>query len=138
MKKSFILRSLSFFVAILLLVVGIFAASWADNSSMTALQWLPQEVGQWADREPNFRTAFPFVGLAFFLALIFFEWSRPWGAVLAVILSLLVLAAAEVGQLALPGRTADWKDIGWGSVGIASGLLIAVILDGISRLVRRG
>ena len=48
-------------------VILIMAASWAAESQMAKLEWLPRWAGTLADRDPNIRTAVPFIPLSFLL-----------------------------------------------------------------------
>lgn len=110
------------------LVALILAASWSADSRMTTLRWLPGWAAQWADRDPNFRTAIPFIPLAFLL-LRGFAW-RGWKSPLlgAALVCGGCLGLSELGQVFLPARTADVADLLWGAAGIASGLFLASAL----------
>jgi hypothetical protein len=99
--------------------------SWAPASQMSKLTWIPKWVGGLADRDPNFRTAVQFVPLAFFLFLGFSGTGLKWPLLWSVLVSGLCLGLSEFGQRFLPMRTADVKDLIWGTVGIAGGTLLA-------------
>jgi len=102
-------------------VVLIFAASWAPESQMTKLRWMPEWAARFADRDPNIRTAIPFIPLAFLLVLGF-SWSRVKRPhVWALTVGGLCLLLSELGQRFLPNRTADVKDLMWGGLGIVVG-----------------
>ncbi len=92
---------------------------------MTELRWVPRWLAAWADRDPNLRTAIPFVPLAFLLVL----GSAGMGCKRPLRLALTVggacLAISEFGQLFLPHRSADVKDLMWGGLGILLGAGIA-------------
>jgi hypothetical protein len=119
---------------------------------MREMAWIPGWIGEWADRNPNFRNMPVFAALS---AVLFFVFSsfrlqtanchlptspqvpRP------VVPSLLVLrraalcfcavallgASLEVAQLVfLPNRYFDWAEIGWmttGAAAVALGLMFA-------------
>ena len=121
----------------MLLVIAILVASWSADSHMAKFPWVPDQMGAWADQTPNARTAVPFGMLSVLLAC-----GLPLRAVIlrfgiALLLSLVVLVAAEVGQFFLPFRTPDWRDIAWGSLGILSGLIAAGVFAGIRHFVAR-
>lgn len=107
------------------LVVLILAASWAPDSKMTELRWLPRWITALADRGPNIRTAAPFIPLAFLLVhgLACSGFKRPKTWALGLCLACVILA--ESGQLFLPGRHCDGWDVLWGGVGAILGIGIA-------------
>jgi glycopeptide antibiotics resistance protein len=111
-------------------VILIMAASWAPESQMTKLSWIPGWIANLADREPNIRTAIPFIPLAFLLfrGLSARRVKRP--LIGALMTCTLLLFLAELGQNFLPHRTADVKDLMWGGVGIGLGI-------GLARCLRR-
>ena len=103
----------------------IMAASWAPESQMTKLRWLPEWVAILADRAPNLRTAVPFFPLAFLLVFGFTGRNVRWPVFGAVLTSVICLLLSEFGQKFLPHRTADVKDLMWGGVGIVIGTSLA-------------
>ena len=128
-------RALVFLALSVLLIGLILAASWASDSRMTELRWVPRWLAMLADREPNSRTAIPFIPLAFLLAHGFAMLFRParssarrglrWGLLGSVIVCGFSLSLSEFGQIFIPGRTADLMDLLWGSFGIVVGIGIA-------------
>ena len=125
-----------FLVIAIILLFATLSASWTAQSKMSHVPWIPSLVGEWADRDPNLRTAIPFVGLAFFVTVALHCFGRWWSLIFALLVSLVVLAAAEVGQLYLPDRTADWKDIGWGSLGALIGAVTGIGSVWLTHLIR--
>ena len=121
-------RSWLIWIPALLLVALILAASWVPESRMVRQSWIPEWLGNWADRSPNLRTLVPFVPLAF----LFYRGSlgcRVGHPVMwSVAASLVCLTLAEFGQFWLPGRTPDLVDFGWGSLGIVLGLFFGWVL----------
>ena len=115
------------------LVALILGASWATDSRMTALRWVPGWMADWADRDPNIRTAIPFIPLAFLLVQGFawrgYRWPLGW----SVMLCCVCLGLSELGQVFLPHRTADMVDLMWGGIGILVG---AVLAWGMSHWIR--
>ena len=109
----------------LLLVLLILAASWTPDSRMTALRWVPGWLAEWADRDPNHRTAIPFIPLAFLLMRGFAWRGLKWPALGSVLVCGVCLGLSELGQVFLPSRTADVRDLLWGGAGIAVGMMLA-------------
>jgi hypothetical protein len=103
------------------LMVLILAASWAPDSRMTALSWVPGWLGAWADRDPNIRTAIPFIPLTFLLVRGLATSNLKWPLAWAVLVSGVCLGFSELGQVFLPLRTADVRDLLWGGAGILGG-----------------
>ncbi|MCX6868824.1 MAG: VanZ family protein [Verrucomicrobia bacterium] len=123
-------RSFVFLVPAAVLMLLILAASWAPDSRMTQLGWVPRWVAILADRFPNIRTAVPFIPLAFLLVcgLRIRGSKRPLAWTL--MLSLACLCLAEFGQIFLPGRTADGWDLLWGGGGVLLGTGAAWLCSG--------
>ena len=127
-KRSAKWRAVACLVFAGVVVVLIFAASWAPESQMTKLRWMPEWAARFADRDPNIRTAVPFIPLAFLLVLGFQGSKLKWPHVWAVTVGGLCLVLSELGQRFLPQRTADVKDLLWGGLGIVVGTVIAAAL----------
>lgn len=121
-------RSMAFLFLAGLLMVLILAASWAPDSRMAALRWVPDCIARLADRDPNLRTAVPFIPLAFLLVRGCARSNLKWPLAWAVGVSAVCLGLSEFGQVFLPLRTADAKDLLWGGVGIAVGTVLAWVL----------
>lgn len=107
------------------LVVLVTAASWAPDSRMTELRWLPEWIARLADRDPNIRTAVPFVPLAFLLMRGFARCGLKWPVAGTLLVCGACLGLSELGQVFLPSRTADVADLLWGGVGILLGVVAA-------------
>lgn len=91
-------RAVAFLALAGVVVVLIFAASWAPESQMTKLRWMPEWAARFADRDPNIRTAVPFIPLAFLLVLGF-SWSRlKWPLVGSGTVCGLCLVLSEMGD----------------------------------------
>ncbi len=108
---------------------------------MTELRFIPQWLGEWADRNPNFRNFPVFAALS---ALLLFVWSlfargngsdvsmsafprfSIWrrAAVCAVCTGLLGIVL-ELAQILMPGRVADPRDVLWMTAGAFVGALAA-------------
>ena len=130
-------NSLKFvFIALALaLLAAIATCSLAPSPNMREMAWIPSWIGEWADRNPNFRNMPVFAALS---ALLFFvvtlyqplvtrhgRWRIAIGAFVATGLLGVLLVVA---QLLLPHRWADWLDIFWSVAGAFFGALVAWIL----------
>lgn len=124
-KRPLRRRAMFAFALAGVIVLLIMVASWAPQSQMTKLSWIPGWVAHLADREPNIRTAVPFIPLAFLLfhGLVVRRAYHP--LVGSVVTCTLLLFLAELGQDFLPHRTADVKDLMWGAAGIVLGIVLA-------------
>ena len=118
-------KSMAFFLLAGVLIGLIVLASWASDSRMTAQVWVPGWLAAWADRDPNIRTAVPFIPLAFLLTQGFAWRGYPWPVAWSVILCGACLGLSEFGQIFLPQRTADMADLMWGGIGILVGAVLA-------------
>jgi hypothetical protein len=132
----------------LALLAAIFVCSLAPSPNMREMAWIPGWIGEWADRNPNFRNFPVFAALSAVLFLVFntshaVAASREGGFVfgslslntanckLKTALRAAVCASAlgallEVAQLLfLSNRHFDWADIGWMSSGALVGAALA-------------
>jgi hypothetical protein len=146
--------ALRFFViaAAIILLAAIATCSLAPSPNMREMWWIPAWLGEWADRNPNFRNMPVFAALS---VLLSFVWNllSPISDIRrltsAKSLSLLVsspvvrgpvvlrraalcfCAAALLGaslealQLLLSNRHFDWADIGWSTSGAFAGAFVA-------------
>jgi hypothetical protein len=131
----------------LALLAAIVLCSLAPSSHMTELAFIPQWLGDWADRNPNFRNfpvftafaAFQFLAFSFLwpqtgdcevptsdttrhqpLAIRYRRWRLAFGVFVATALIGVVL---ELMQRTLPGRWPDPWDVMWSTLGSAVGTL---------------
>ncbi|MBK1882848.1 VanZ family protein [Luteolibacter pohnpeiensis] len=127
------LRVLSIAIAIALGLVVLYF-SWIPDPAMGKIHWMPRAIGHWADRHGRLRTGVPFLPLGILLGLyltrkraILKWWLLVWLGLTSFV------SAAEVGQLFIPRRVFDLRDIFWGSMGSAVGLLFVGTLWHIYR-----
>ena len=135
--KLFGFRSVGAFLLSTVLIVMVLRLSWAPASQMSLVAWVPGWIGELADQDPNMRTAVPFIPLAFLLGYSMSGLEGKHGLVLSGLLCLACLLIAELGQVFLPDRTADWEDLLWGSFGILVGTLIANLIRGKSKITSK-
>lgn len=104
--------------------------SWEPNPALRSVWFIPNWVAKWTDTQAHesSRTGVPFVLLGLFMGISpllsnksFMHW------LIALLILLVVLVAAEVGQLFIPTRHFEWYDIGWGALGSLLGLLMAAL-----------
>ena len=108
-------------------VILIMAASWAAESQMAKLEWLPRWAGTLADRDPNIRTAVPFIPLSFLLVNGLWKLGICKALIWSLAVSATCLGLSEFGQVFLPHRTADVRDLMWGGCGILVGSALGVV-----------
>lgn len=101
----------------------IFYLSWLPNGKLGKETALPQYILDWSNTNFNVRTAVPFLVLGYLLAL-------NQKVYLAFSISLIIVCIAEAGQIYLPGRNADLKDVFYGALGALVGI-------GISKVIHR-
>jgi len=126
----------------LALLAAIATCSLAPSPNMREMAWIPQWLGEWADRNPNFRNFPVFAALAALLFLVFSVLPSSFYSSLKLkfqpfsfrtALRAAVCASAlgillEVAQLFLPHRWADWRDVFWSVAGAFAGALVALII----------
>ncbi len=121
----YLFHSLFFFVFIVVYF------SWISSPRFSLNDIVPNWIAIWADKHENdnIRTAIPlfFLGLVSGLFLIL-KRLRISKWLLCFILLIILVLIAELGQLLLPLRSFDWKDVFWGAIGAAAGLCIMYIL----------
>ena len=104
--------------------------SFRSSPDFRTLAIMPRWLAEWADANPNFRTFVPFFILAAAAPFLRPGWSatfRPGSPIGAPGL-LLLLLVTELIQWPLPGRTCDYRDVFWGSCGIACGTALGLLL----------
>lgn len=125
------MRSYIFIFFIFFGVITVLYFSWIGNPRFSLSTIVPSWIANWADKHDNdnIRTAIPlfFLGIISGLYLTIKKSSRKKWFMSWVLLVILVLVA-EVGQLLLPLRTSDLRDISWGALGGALGLLLMCFL----------
>ncbi len=116
----------------LALLAAILICALAPSSYMTELPFIPQWLGEWADRNPNFRNMPVFAVFAALLFFVFRFFRLPTAnRILPTALRAAVCASAlgillEVAQLLfLSTRHFDWADIGWSTTGAFVGAAVA-------------
>jgi glycopeptide antibiotics resistance protein len=97
----------------LLLVLAIFYFSWVPSPDLRTTGLLPHWLALWTERNHNLRTAVPFFALGFCAVY----WKKRPSTEMLLFLCFVLVLLAECGQLYLPGRHFDIRDIGWGVVG---------------------
>lgn len=123
----------------LALLAAIATCALAPSPNMREMVWIPQWLGEWADRNPNFRN-FPvfavFSGLLFFVFGVFrlnTATCKLKTALRAALCASALGVLLEVLQLLfLSNRHFDWADIGWSTSGAFVGAIFALFLSMLS------
>ena len=126
-----ILMRLIVFCFLIIAGIGVvFYFSWIPQPDFRALWFIPGWLARWCNTHDTLRTAIPFIFLGLLSGFWLAATNRSWYWWLIAWLSfLMVVIIAETGQLFLPQRVFDWRDIVWGSVGTLSGLLAAALFS---------
>jgi VanZ family protein len=108
--------------------VAVFYFSWLPQPDFRTVSFIPDWLARWSNIHDSLRTAIPFIFLGFFSGLSLTDLNKPriwwlytWFAFI------LIVIIAEAGQLFLPLRVFDWRDIVWGSAGDLCGLFAAAL-----------
>lgn len=127
--SAFILKTHKGSFLLLGLLASVFYFSWLPDPALAHVKWLPAGLTSWADRHGRLRTAVPFAGLGLLAGLALARQGQPMLVWLRVWLLLAgVVVAAETGQLLIPRRVFDWRDIGWGMIGSLAGLFPGILV----------
>ena len=134
LDKSLVkLLKLTSLLVALLLAAAIAWASLSGSPFMQSIPWIPDFIARWADRNPNFRN-FPAFGLLSFAlftaALLLRDKQIPLvrTALICTLITILLAALFELLQLALPNRSADWRDILWSALGALTATLLPAFI----------
>ena len=122
------------------MLVAILFCALAPSPNMREVIWIPSWLGEWADRNGNFRNFPVFAALAALLFFVFTFYQRlvtrygRWRlAFSAFLVTALLGASLEVAQLLfLPNRHFDWADIGWLAAGAFVGAFLSAACCGRS------
>lgn len=123
--------TLLFYLLSVIGIVIVFYFSWIDSPRLSLSGMLPKFITNWTDsnRYENIRTGVPFVFLSFVVGVKLFANRaalRYW--IFSFFCLTAVVCIAELGQLFLPLRMFDLKDIFWGSFASFFGLVLLYIL----------
>lgn len=110
-----------------LLLCVIVYLSWKPSPSIAEIPWMPTLLGQWFDHHDFSKNL---IGYGIFGLSGFIAWSRPANvhrraqvrlarrSILLLVCFCALVLILELGQLALPHRTCDWRDMAAGWLGI--------------------
>jgi hypothetical protein len=109
-------------------ILAVFYFSWLPQPDFRTISFMPGWLARWSNAHDTLRTSIPFIFLGFFSGLWLADLNKPlrwwlftWFAFV------LIIIIAETGQLFLPLRVFDWRDIVWGCAGALSGLFAAAL-----------
>ena len=97
-------------ISIFVIAISIFYFSWLPSGEFGDETYLPQWLLNWCNTYYNLRTAIPFVILSFLMTL-------KYKAMHVLIICLVLLTVAELGQYFRPNRSPDYRDIFYGLLG---------------------
>ena len=107
-------------ISIFVIAFSIFYFSWLPSGEFGDETHLPQWLLTWCNTYYNLRTAVPFVILAFLMTL-------KYKAMHVLIISLVLVTVAELGQYFIPKRFPDYRDVLYGLLGTISGIVIVLL-----------
>ncbi len=114
-----------------IIAISIFYFSWIPDPVFKNIDFLPDELGFWADKYINIRTSIPFFFLGF-LARIIIVKSFFFYFNIFIVITLI----CEIGQLFMPQRHFDTLDIFWGVFGGIIGLILAITFNFLLAKIR--
>ncbi|MDQ6755979.1 MAG: VanZ family protein [Bacteroidota bacterium] len=127
-----------YFALIGIVIYIIFYLSWKPQPQISSVWFIPQWLGAWADAKNNdtIRTAVPFLflGIASGACLLYSRLSAIYWIIFAIC-CIFIAFIAETGQLFLPHRSFDFKDILWGAAGSTAGLAITFIVGALIKRI---
>lgn len=134
LKKVRIKQMTTVFLLLLFIALGIiivFYFSWISSPRFEYNYFVPKRIAVWADQHANdnLRTAVPFsfIGITLSCFLLIKKYAlKIWGV--AWIAIVFIVFVAEIGQLKLPLRSFDWKDVYWGAIGSLLPMLFMYII----------
>ena len=113
-------------VFILLLIIVIFFFSWLKNPNFDHISVIPVWLNNWSNLHGRIRTAVPFIPLGFILNTYRKKWKL---SISGLLLCLIVLVIAELGQYLIPTRYPDIFDVLFGILGALLGMSIHLIIN---------
>jgi hypothetical protein len=138
MKGKYVRRAF-FYLAILVIAGLVLYLSWRSQPSMGLVWFMPHWLAHWADERANdaLRTAVPLVLLGMLVGIPLAWQNRSWRRWLASWAAMTGLVSlAEFGQLFLPHRAFDPRDIAWGAAGALAGLAAIALVKGVFWLLK--
>jgi len=106
------------------LILVVFYFSWLPQPDFRMLWYMPGWLALWSNAHDTLRTGIPFIFLGLLSGFRLAERNSSWKQWLITwIVFVLIAFLAEAGQLFIPKRVFDWRDIAWGCLGSLSGLL---------------
>ena len=129
-----------FLLSICLIIFIIFYLSWLPDPHIGKVWFIPNFLRKWVDanENENLRTAIPFILLGIISSIyltILKAGLKLW--ITIFITSLLIVIIAETGQLFLPNRVFDLRDMGWGCVGTVLGMAVGAATGFLFNLAKK-
>ncbi|MGR3812141.1 VanZ family protein [Jiulongibacter sp. NS-SX5] len=98
--------------------------SWLPSPQLKETGLFPGELGEWVDENYNMRTAVPFVFLGVGLRALNSRLPFMKALLKVLLIAIVLVTLVELGQLFLPARHFDIRDILWAGAGAILGALI--------------
>jgi len=114
----------SILIFILILIVLFF--SWLKNPNFDQIAVIPSWLNNWSNLHGRIRTAVPFIPLGFILNTYRKKWKL---SISGLLLCLIVVVIAELGQYLIPTRYPDIFDVLFGILGALLGMSIHLIIN---------
>lgn len=109
----------------------VLALSWAPDSRMQMLNWMPNWLARWADSGgvvSTMRTGVPLVAVGLLLSLACRGSGVTRWCLSGIGLALVLVLVAECGQHFRSGRSPNLGDVIWGGTGALVGGLAALVI----------
>jgi VanZ family protein len=111
-------------------IVVVFYFSWIPQPDFRMLWYMPGWLARWCNAHDTLRTAIPFIFLGLFSGIRLADTNSPWQWwFISWLVFILIATLAEAGQLFIPQRVFDWRDIAWGCIGSISGLIAGAVFS---------
>lgn len=136
------MKSLQRIAAILFLAGILCAVAWcglAASPDMAKVEWMPHQLGRWANENPTFRNFPAFATLAAVFYLTGAVWSNSGQGALAFFsagTTSVLAVVVELAQLMLPARFFDPDDIAWSMAGALTGAALAWLIGAFFKAIR--
>ena len=110
------------------IIIIIFYLSWVRNPNFDQLSVIPNWLNRWSNLHGQLRTAVPFIPLGFLLNTYKKKW---YISLTGLLICLIVVIIAELGQFFIPTRYPDIIDVFFGVLGALLGMVFQNIFQKI-------
>ena len=110
------------------IIIIILYLSWLRNPNFDQLSVIPNWLNRWSNLHGQLRTAVPFIPLGFLLNTYKKKW---YISLTGLLICLIVVIIAELGQFFIPTRYPDIIDVFFGVLGALLGMVFQNIFQKI-------